>query len=57
MNNVKLTIEDIKPLESAIEKYGTMGSGLVWYKGAAWDWRMAQAALDDLRAIKEEREK
>jgi len=54
MNNVKLTLEDIEPLEKAIEKYGTMGSGLVWYKGEGWDWRMASNALDDLKATKKE---
>jgi len=54
---VKLTIEDIEPLEEAIEKYGTMGSGLVWYKGEGWDWRMAKNALEDLKARREERKK
>jgi len=32
MTRVKLTIEDIEPLEKAIEKYTSMGSGLNWYK-------------------------
>ena len=57
MIKVKLTLEDIEPLEKAIEKYGTMGSGLVWYKGEGWDHRMAQSALDDLKAIREELKK
>jgi len=51
-NRVKLSIEDIKPLELAIQKYARMGSGLVWYKGEGWDHRMAQSALDDLRRRK-----
>lgn len=50
MNRVKLSIEDIEPLEKAIEKYTSMGSGLVWYKGVGWDWRMARYALEDLKA-------
>lgn len=52
-NRVKLDIEDIEPLEKAIEKYTSMGSGLVWYKGEGWDWRMAKNALDDLKTAKE----
>lgn len=53
-NRVKLSIEDIKPLEEAIQKYARMGSGLVWFRGEGWDWRMASNALDDLKAIREE---
>jgi len=53
-NRVKLTLGDIEPLELAIQKYAGMGSGLVWYKGEGWDWRMAKNALDDLKATKEE---
>ncbi len=54
MNRVKLSIEDIEPLEKAIEKYASMGSGLVWYKGAGWDWRMARYALNDLKTTRDE---
>lgn len=54
MNHVKLTLEDLKPLEEAIQKYAGMGSGLVWFRGEGWDHRMARIALDDLKAIKEE---
>ena len=51
---VKLSIEDIEPLEKAIKKYVSMGSGLVWYKGEGWDWRMARNALDDLKTKRDE---
>jgi len=47
---VKLSIEDIEPLENAIKIGAFTGSGLVWYKGEGWDWRMARNALDDLKA-------
>jgi len=56
-NMVKLTIEDIEPLEEAIKTCAVLKSGLVWYKGEGWDWRMAKQALDTLKAIKEERKK
>jgi hypothetical protein len=36
-DRVKLTVEDIGPLEKSIEKYASMGSGLIWYKGLGWD--------------------
>jgi len=42
MNRVNLSIEDIEPLEKAIEKYTSVGSALVWYKGEGWDWRMVR---------------
>lgn len=54
MNRVKLSIEDIEPLERAMEKYASIGSGLVLYKGAGWDWRMAKNALDGLKAKRDE---
>jgi len=54
MNRVKLSIEDIEPLEKAIAKYASMWSGLVWYKGEGWDWRMARYALEDLKARRDE---
>ncbi|MBA7521157.1 hypothetical protein ES705_13260 [subsurface metagenome] len=54
-NRVKLSIQDIGPLEKAIEKYADMGSGLVWYRGVVWDHRMARIALDCLKATKEEK--
>ena len=50
---VKLTVEDIEPLEKAIEICIFTGSGLVWYKNHGWDWRMARNALDDLKAKKD----
>ena len=53
---VKLTVEDIEPLEKAIEKYTSMGSGLVWYKGKGWDWRMARYALEELKVKRNEYE-
>jgi len=54
---VKLTIEDIEPLEKAIGICVFTGSGLVWYKGEGWDWRMARNALDDLKAKRDEKDK
>jgi hypothetical protein len=48
-----LTFYDIEPLEKAISEYASMGSGLVFYKGEGWDWRMARYALEDLKARKE----
>ena len=54
MNRVKLSIRDIKPLEEAITIYNSMGSGLVWYKGVGWDWRMAIYVLDDLKTNRDE---
>ena len=54
---VKLTVEDIEPLEKAIKKYTSMGSGLVWYKGVGWDWRMARYALEELKAWRDEKER
>jgi hypothetical protein len=50
MKRIKLTFDDIEPLEQALNKYASMGSGLVFYKGEGWDWRMARYALEDLRA-------
>lgn len=54
MNRVNLSIEDIEPLEKAIAKYASTGSGLVWYKGVGWDWRMAMYALEHLKAKSDE---
>lgn len=54
MSRAKLTVKDIEPLEEAIEKYASMGSGLVWYKGVGWDWRMARYALEDLKARRDD---
>lgn len=54
MNRVKLSIEDIEPLEKAIEKYTALGSGLVWYMGEGWDWRMARYALEELKEMRDE---
>jgi hypothetical protein len=54
--NIKLTFNDIEPLERAINKYAAMGSGLVFYKGEGWDWRMAAYALEDLKARGDEAE-
>ena len=54
MDRVKLTLDDIESLERAIKKYTSMGSGLVWYKGVAWDWRMAIYALEGLKARRDE---
>ena len=54
MDRVKLTLDDIEPLERAIKKYTSMGSGLVWYKGVGWDWRMAKCALEELKARRDE---
>ena len=51
---VRLTVEDIEPLEKAIRKGEAMGSGLVWYRGEGWDHRMARNALDDLKAERDE---
>ena len=56
MTKITLNYHDIEPLERAINKYAAMGSGLVFYKGEGWDWRMAQYALEDLKARKEEAE-
>jgi hypothetical protein len=53
MKRVKLTFDDIEPLEKAIDRYASMGSGLVFYKGEGWDWRMARYALEDLKARRE----
>jgi len=53
MKRVMLTFDDIEPLEKAINEYASMGSGLVFYKGEGWDWRMARYALGDLKARKE----
>ena len=50
MKRIKLTFDDIEPLERALHKYASMGSGLVFYKGEGWDWRMAKYALEDLKA-------
>lgn len=40
----------------ALREYAAMGSGLVFYKGEAWDWRMARYALEDLRARRKEQD-
>lgn len=56
MDRVKLTLDDIEPLERAIKKYTSIGSGLVWYKSVGWDWRMARYALEELKAKREEYE-
>ena len=53
MAKIKLTLDDIEPLEQALNKYTSMGSGLVWYKGEGWDWRMAKYALEDLKTLRE----
>lgn len=53
MRRIKLTFDDIEPLERAINKYASIGSGLVFYKGEGWDWRMAAYALEDLKARRE----
>jgi hypothetical protein len=54
MRKITLTFDDIEPLEQALNKYASMGSGLVFYKGEGWDWRMARYALEDLKARREE---
>jgi hypothetical protein len=54
MKRITLTFDDIEPLEQALNKYASMGSGLVFYKGEGWDWRMARYALEDLKARREE---
>jgi len=56
MRRVRLTFDDIGPLERAIEEYAAMGSGIVFYKGEGWDWRMARYALEDLKARRREKE-
>lgn len=56
MRRVRLTFDDIGHLERAIEEYAAMGSGIVFYKGEGWDWRMARYALEDLKARRRERE-
>lgn len=53
MKRIRLTFDDIEPLEKAINEYAAMGSGLVFYKGEGWDWRMARYALEDLKARRE----
>lgn len=53
MERIKLTIEDLEPLEKALEKYTSIGSGFVWYKGVGWDWRMAKYAQEDLKALRD----
>ena len=53
MKKVVLTFDDIGPLERALKEYAALGSGLVYYKGEGWDWRMARYALEDLKARKE----
>jgi len=57
MRNIKLTMKDIEPLERALNEYASMGSGLVFYKGEGWDWRMARYALEDLKARRREKER
>jgi len=57
MKRIKLTFGDIEPLELALHKYASMGSGLVFYKGEGWDWRMARYGLEDLKARREEEKK
>ena len=54
MKRIKLTFDDIEPLERALNKYASMRSGLVFYKGEGWDWRMARYALEDLKTRKED---
>ena len=54
MKKIALAFDDIEPLEQAINKYTAVGSGLVFYKGEGWDWRMARYALEDLKARREE---
>lgn len=56
MRKILLTFDDIEPLELAIKEYAAMGSGLVFYKGEGWDWRMARYALEDLKAREEARD-
>ena len=57
MRKIVLTFDDIEPLEQALNKYASMGSGLVFYKGEGWDWRMARYALEDLKTRREEEKK
>lgn len=57
MKRLRLTFDDIGPLERAIEEYSAMGSGIVFYKGEGWDWRMARYALEDLKARRREKER
>lgn len=57
MRKIRLTFDDIEPLELALNKYASMGSGLVFYKGEGWDWRMARYALEDLKARRREKER
>ena len=53
MRKISMTFDDIELLERALNKYASMGSGLVFYKGEGWDWRMARYALEDLKARRE----
>lgn len=52
MERIRLRLDDIEPLENALDRYTSMGSGLVFYKGEGWDWRMAYNALEDLKALR-----
>ncbi|MFH1934308.1 MAG: hypothetical protein ABIN18_22390 [Pseudomonadota bacterium] len=56
MSKIVLAFDDIGPLERSLKEYAAMGSGLVYYKGEGWDWRMARYALEDLKARKEARD-
>ena len=56
MKRIRLTFDDIEPLEKAINEHAAMGSGIVFYKGEGWDWRMARYALEDLKARRREKE-
>ena len=42
---VKLNLDDIEPLEKALDKCARLGSGGFYYKGEFWDWRMGNMPL------------
>lgn len=50
MPRVKLNLEDIEPMQNALQECVRHGYGGFYYKGEFWDWRMGKYALDDLKA-------
>jgi len=53
MPEVKLTIEDIEPLEDALRDCIMHGYGGFYYKGEFWDWSMGKYAIEYLKAIRD----
>ena len=53
MPHVKLSFEDIEPMEKELEKCYRFGCGGFLYKGEFWDWRMAYNAVEDLKAMRD----